>query len=53
MLVLLPRSAEIVWQVTSYREIFDIGSLLLIYRKITILPSDCGTVGQQHSSFNV
>ncbi len=51
MLVLLPGSAEIVWQVTSYREIFNVGSLLLIYGKITILPSDRGTVGRWHGLF--
>jgi hypothetical protein len=51
MLALLPESAEIVWQVTSYREIFDVGSLLLIHGKITILPSNRGIAGRQHGSF--
>src|SRR6266851_442602 len=50
-LALLPGSAEIVWQVTSYREIFDVGSLLLIHGKITILRSDRGTAGRRHGSF--
>src|SRR6266851_937659 len=50
-LALLRGSAEIVWQVTSYREISDVGSLLLIHGKITILPSNRGTAGRRHGSF--
>jgi len=38
---------KIVWQVTSYRKMFKIGSLRLIPGKITILPVDRDTPERQ------
>ena len=37
-LALLMGIIEVVWQVTSYRKMFDDGSLRLTHGKITILP---------------
>ncbi len=51
MLALLSGSAEIIWQVTSYGEISELGSLTLIHGKVTTSPSDCGTAVQR-GSFN-
>jgi len=34
---------EILWQVTSYKQIFEDGSLLLIHGKINMSPTDRGT----------
>jgi hypothetical protein len=44
---------EILWQVTSYREIFNVGSLPPIHGKITTLPRNHGTVVLGHGSFKV
>ena len=40
--------AKVVWQVTIYKKIFEVGSLHLIHGKTTISPVDRGTPEQQH-----
>ena len=50
-LPLLTGSTEIVWQATSYRGIFENGSLPLILGKTTTLPANRTTKGLRHGSF--
>jgi hypothetical protein len=45
------RNIEIGRQVTSCREIFEIGSLRLIHGKITKFPTNRASKGPQHGSF--
>ena len=46
--LLLPiGTTEIVWQVTSYSRMFEVGSLHLIHGRITILPANRDTLAQQ------
>jgi hypothetical protein len=52
-LALLTGITEIVWQVTSYSAMFEVGSLRLIRGKITILPVDCDTQEQQRGLLQV
>ena len=52
-LALLTGITEIVWQVTSYSAMFEVGSLRLIHGKTTILPVDCDTVEQQRGLLEV
>ena len=49
-LTLLTGSTEIGWQVTNYREIFEIGSLPLTHPKITTLLASRTTKGRRRGS---
>ena len=52
-LALLTGITEIVWQVTSYSKMFEVGSHRLIHGKTTILPVDHDTPGRQRGSLQV
>ena len=52
-LALLTGVTDIVWQVTSFRTMFEVGSLRLIHGKITILPVDRDTPEQQRGLLQV
>ena len=52
-LPLLTGITEIVWQVTSYRKMFEDGSLRLTHGKITILPLDRDTPERQRGLLEV
>jgi hypothetical protein len=51
LLQFLIGNTEISRQVTSYREIYEVGSLLLIHGKTTTLPANRTTKGPRHGSF--
>jgi hypothetical protein len=52
-LPLLTGITEIVWQVTSYSKMFEVGSLRLIHGKITTLPVDRNTTERQRGLLEV